>query len=585
MAGLLAASVLVAGLFGQPAKPDPVVIPYPMEMTKKPGEFEILPSTQIVATGEALEVANSFANYARVPTGYPLSIRPTKPIKDYIEFEVKDELKWLGPEGYRINVRETFISIRSATPQGLFYGVQSLRQLLPHSIESKEAVFTNWKVPGLDITDMPRFSWRGLMLDESRHFFGQEKVKKLIDTLALYKINRFHWHLVDDGGWRVEIKKYPELTKIGAWRAGDGRGWNNSDVFFHPNDGIVEVYGGFYTQDQIRDVVAYAAERNVEIVPEIEMPGHSLPALWVNRELACDDATLNKLLPNLPYQFANVYCAGNEKTYEFLEGVLDEVCELFPGKYVHIGGDEVDQRAWQTCTKCVDRRIKERLNGTDELQSYFVSRMASYLKSKGKVAIGWDEILEGGKLKDAAVMSWRGTEGGTKAINQGFAAVMSPTSHCYFDYSYATTPVEKVYGFDPMPPKLTVLQQALLLGAQGNIWTERMESFDRVEEMVFPRVLALSEALWTPSKLKSFARFQKNLPQAQNRLNALGVNYHGKDEERQDGLIGSRILISGGPPSGEASKLASFFAVLVGLFFGGHKWSNKNREASQLASG
>jgi len=573
MVALIASGVLLGSLFAQAPDATPFIIPQPMEMLLKPGEFEILPSTQIVATGKAVDEANKFAQFARVPTGYPLSIRPTKPAKDYIEFEIKDDLKWLGEEGYRINVRPTYISIRAATSTGLFYGVQSLRQLLPHSIEQKEPVFSSWKVRSVDISDMPRFGWRGLMLDESRHFFGKDKVKKLIDTLALYKINRFHWHLVDDGGWRVEIKKYPELTEVGAWRSGNGKGWNHSDIFFHPNDGIVEVYGGFYTQDAIKEVVQYASERNIEIIPEIEMPGHSLPALWVNRELACDDETLNKILPNLPYQFTNVYCAGNESTYEFLQNVLDEICALFPSKYIHIGGDEVDKTAWQTCEKCVDRRISENLNGTSELQSYFIGRITKHLKSRGRTAIGWDEILEGGKLQNAAVMSWRGTEGGTAAVKQGFPAVMSPITHLYFDYPYESVSTEKVYGFDPQPAGLTVPQQALILGAQANVWTERMESFDTVEQMVFPRALALSEALWSPKKGKNFARFEKNLPGAKKRLDALRVNYRGKGVQVREDLSGSRSFVAaaGDHLPGNTGMWATALVVLGASFFGSRK--------------
>ncbi|MFM9872422.1 MAG: beta-N-acetylhexosaminidase [Fimbriimonadaceae bacterium] len=532
--------VMAFGLMGQKTAPLPPIVPQPQEYLKKPGEFEVLPSTVIVATGDAVSEAEKLALILRRSTGYPLPIRPMKPAKDYIELNIKSELKWLGEEGYRVSVRPGYMNVRSFGASGLFYGIQSLRQLLPVEIESSRPVVTDWNVPSVEISDSPRFSWRGMHLDESRHFFGKENVKKFINSLALYKFNKFHWHLVDDGGWRIEIKKYPDLTRIGGWRIGDGRGYDHSQIFFQQNDGVYQVYGGFYTQDDIREVVKYAAERHIEIVPEIEMPGHSLPALWVNRELACDKASVNRILPVIRTQFVNTFCPGKAGTYEFLEIVLDEVVGLFPGKYVHIGGDEVDKRTWETCTDCMSLRQRERLNGTEEEYGYFVRRMASYLKSKGRTAVGWDDVLEGGAIPNMVVMSWQGEAGARAAVLAGDQAILAPQQKTYFDHEYVSTPTKEVYEFDPMPKGLTVPQQALVLGGQGQVWTEQMESWSEVEQMVFPRVLALSESLWSPNAIKNWSRFSAGLPRQSERLDVLGIESNVPVPDVENHLIAFR---------------------------------------------
>lgn len=536
----LASVVMGFTLLGQKSVPLPSIVPHPQEYVRKTGEFELLPSTVLVASGDSLGEAELLASLLRKSTGYPLPIRPIKPAKDFIELDIKAEMKWLGPEGYRLSVRPGYVSVRSYARSGLFYGLQSLRQLLPVEIESNRSVMGDWKIPAVDISDSPRFSWRGMHLDESRHFFGKEKVKKFIDSLAMYKFNRFHWHLVDDGGWRIEIKKYPDLTRIGAWRIGDGRGFDHSQIFFNQNDGVYQVYGGFYTQEDIREVVAYAASKHVEIVPEIEMPGHSLPALWVNRELACDEASVNRILPVIRTQFVNTYCPGKSETYKFLEDILDEVVDLFPGKYVHIGGDEVDKRTWETCTDCVALRQRERLNGTSDEFGFFMKRMSGYLKSKGRVAVGWDDVLEGGGAANTVVMSWQGEAGARAAVLAGDQAVLAPQQKTYFDHHYVSTPTKEVYDFEVMPKGLTVSQQALILGGQGQIWTERMENWSEVEQMVFPRMLALSETLWTPVAAKNWVRFSSGLAMQTSRLDALGVESRVPEPEIDHFLVAFR---------------------------------------------
>lgn len=539
---------LALGMVGLQSSTLPPIVPMPTEYVRKTGQFEILPSTVIVADNRELGEADRLARMLRKSTGYPLPIRPTKPVKDYIEFDLKPEMKWLGEEGYRVSVRSEYVTIRSFGIPGLFYGAQSFRQMLPKEIESDEAVFRDWNAPAAEISDAPRFEWRGMHLDVSRHFFGVDEVKKFIDLLALYKFNRFHWHLVDDGGWRIEIKGHPDLTRVGAWRIGDGRGWDHSQLFFNQNDGVYQVYGGYYTQDQVREVVEYAALRHITVVPEIEMPGHSLPALWVRRDLACDEASVNRILPQIKTQFVNTYCPGKEATYKFLTQVLDEVVELFPGDYVHIGGDEVDKRTWTTCSDCLGMRERQRLDGNEELYGFFMRRMASYLKSKGKTAVAWDEVLEGGLPGNTVVMSWRGEAGAKAAIQAGARAVMAPQQLTYFDHSYQTTPMKEVYGFDPVPKGVTAEQSALIKGGQGQVWTERLEQWGDVEQAVFPRILALSESLWSDSKAKDWARFEAGVQQQIARLDQLEVQSHVPEPEFDYYFVAFRDSVTLNPP-------------------------------------
>ncbi len=505
--------------------PLPSIVPKPVSVVPKPGVFSLLPSTVVVCDEASRPVAEMFAAQFRQSTGFPLRVSTTKPVREYIEFVTKPELKFVGEEGYRVNVRTGYVSVRGFSAKGVFYGMQSLRQMLPPQGESSTQVGAKWDVPGLDIEDYPRFKWRGMHLDVSRHFFSKDQIKQYIDTLALNKMNVFHWHLVDDGGWRIEIKKYPDLTRVGAWRTGDGSDWNMADLYFTPNDGTGQVYGGFYTQQDIKEIVKYASDRAVTVVPEIEMPGHALPALWAYREVGCDDAAVNAVLPEWHAKYTNVFCAGKEETFKFIENVLAEVMQLFPSKVIHIGGDEVDRRVWGKCSHCRQRMVTERLDGLAELQSYFVRRIEKHLNSKGRTLIGWDEILDGGLAPNATVMSWRGEEGGIKAAQAGHNVVMSPTSHCYFDFAYSMTPLEKVYAYEPVPASLTAEQAKHVLGAQGNVWTEWMETYSRVQWMSQPRGAALAEVLWSPKSARNFADFTARLKALEERYDLLGIEY------------------------------------------------------------
>jgi len=387
----------------------------------------------------------------------------------------------LGNEGYELQVTPTRITVRAPEPAGLFYGSQTLDQLL-----------ASRPIPALRMVDRPRFRWRGLMLDEARHFFGKKFVKRVIDLLALHKLNIFHWHLCDDQGWRLEIKKYPRLTEVGAWRAAEG-----------------QPYGGFYTQADIHDVVTYARSRFVTVVPEIEMPGHATAALASYPELSCaggpfDVATRWGI-------FEDVFCAGNDATFAFLEDVLGEVLELFPSKFIHIGGDECPKTRWKTCSKCQKRIRDERLNDERELQSYFIRRIGRFLNVHGRQLIGWDEILEGGLAPHAAVMSWRGMTGAVAAARAGHDVVVSPTSHCYLDYSYEKLDLETAYSLDPIPAELTDEQHNHILGAQGNMWTELTPTVVDVERQIWPRLCALAEVAWSPPGQRDFAGFSARL--------------------------------------------------------------------------
>jgi len=385
--------------------------------------------------------------------------------------------KNLGDEGYELVSTADGIKITAEKNAGLFYGCQSLKQLLPPEIFSKTLTENiKWKIPCVNISDKPRFKWRGLMLDPCRHFFDVDFIKKFIDLMALCKFNVFHWHLTEDQGWRIEIKKYPELTKIAAWRK--------------EKDGSIS--GGFYSQKQIREIVEYAAERFITVLPEIEMPGHSIAAISAYPELSCSGGQVD--VPTAWGVHENVYCAGNENTFKFLEDVLTEVFDLFPGEYIHIGGDECPKANWKKCPKCQKRIKNENLKNEDELQSYFIKRMEKFVNKNGKRLVGWDEILEGGLAPNATVMSWRGTEGGIAAAKQGHDVVMSPVTHCYFDFSQTddekidiggsvTTTTEKVYEFDPIPDELSDEEAKHILGGQGNLWTEHIATAERAEEM------------------------------------------------------------------------------------------------------
>lgn len=428
------------------------------------------------------------------------------------------------PEGgYRLEVRSNRIRIESTGGAGAFYAVQSLRQMLPAEIERGRV--SGSSIPAVEIGDQPKFPWRGVLLDVSRHFFTPNEIKRTLDLMAMQKLNVFHWHLTDDGGWRIQIKRYPKLTEQGAWRRASKDVWDYMHLEFPPAGSSVPRYGGFYTQDQIRDIVRYAAQRHIMIVPEIEMPGHCMAAVATFPDLSCNvpQADYFKATGGLPIKGA--YCPGKDSTFEFLQNVLDEVFELFPSKVVHIGGDEVDKYLWNHCPDCQKRMKDEGLKDAEELQSYFVKRMERYINSKGRSLMGWDEILQGGLAPNAMVMSWRGIEGGIKAAAANHSVVMTPTSHCYFDYTYGQISTDHVLTFHPIPKQIEgTPAESQILGGQANLWTEYVPDFKTAQQRLFPRLLAMSDVLWSGESDKQ--SFDPRLDAFYPRLQALGLNFY-----------------------------------------------------------
>ncbi|MFM7770650.1 MAG: beta-N-acetylhexosaminidase, partial [Bacteroidota bacterium] len=424
-----------------------------------------------------------------------------KNVSNYFEFNAsKTEFK---PGGYLLRISSRGVKIESNGAEGMSYGIQTLKQLLWASFQENKKHIV---LPMAVIQDAPVFSHRGLLLDCGRHFMDVKTVKKYIDALAYYKMNVLHWHLTEDQGWRIEIKKYPKLTEVGAWRY----------------DQQLNKYGGFYTQEEIKDIVAYAEARHVTIIPEIELPGHSVAALASYSWLGCQDKSI-------PVEtewgvFKDIYCAGNDKTMQFLKNVMDEVCLLFPGKYIHIGGDEAPKFRWEHCDKCQKRMHDHNLKSEAELQTWFIEEIAKYLATKGKQIIGWDEILEGGIPADALIQSWRGMEGGMAAAKQKHGVIMSPTSHCYLDYPLESINLEKVYSFNPLPPQCTAEEMKYILGAEVNMWTERAPQ-EVVDSKVFPRILAMSEVLWNAPKNRNYELFYGKVKQQYTALQNLNIKY------------------------------------------------------------
>ncbi len=530
---ILFSMLLIVGCGNKRAEVD--LIPQPLELKVNSGSFTIGENTEIIVNSDnpkVVEVAKYFVEQFNRASGYSFGILVSSEksnVKNSITFTDKNIDTSLGDEGYKLISDENKI-ILTGKPPGLFYGVQTLFQLLPEKIFSSETVTNiDWSIPSVEIKDKPRFKWRGMHLDASRFMFPVSFIKKYIDYIAMHKMNTFHWHLTDDQGWRIEIKKYPRLTEIGAWRKGTtSTEHNKPDVL----DGIP--YGGFYSQDEIREIVKYAEDRFITIVPEIEMPGHSLAALASYPNLSCTGGPF-EVRPNWGV-FYDVYCSGNDSVFIFLENVLTEVMELFPSKYIHIGGDEAPKDHWEKCPKCQLRIKNEGLKDEYELQSYFISRIEKFINSKGRQIIGWDEILEGGLAPNAAVMSWRGIEGAISAAKQNHYSVMSPKSHCYFDF-YQGNPeeepkavggvitLEKVYSFEPIPQELSKKEQKYILGVQGNVWTELITIGDEVEYMAIPRMCALAEVAWSPKEKRSLPKFINRLDAHFGRLDELNVNY------------------------------------------------------------
>ncbi len=515
------------------------IIPKPEKLEIKSGEFLLTAKTQIILNTQDPQVVD-VGEYLSALLEKPLAVRlkivqpdNNKGMKNVIKLLLSDKDKGLGSEGYSLSVKKNGITINAANAAGLFYGVQTLRQLLPPEIESGAIVRSGaLKVPCVKIKDKPRYSWRGMHLDVCRHFFPKEFIKRYIDLLAMHKMNVFHWHLTEDQGWRIEIKKYPKLTEIGAWRVNrENKHWKDREP---QKPGEKATYGGFYTQDDIREIVAYAKKRFITIVPEIEMPGHAVAALASYPQFSCTGGPYT-VLPGGYWPITDIYCAGKDETFDFLEDVLSEVIELFPGKYIHIGGDEANKANWKKCPDCQARIKKEGLKNEEELQSYSIRRIEKFLNSKGKTLIGWDEILQGGLAPNATVMSWRGMQGGIDAAKAGHDVVMTPTSYCYFDYYQSKDrdaeplaiggylPLEKVYSFEPTPPDLDAAKAKHILGAQGNVWTEYIPTPHHVEYMALPRMSALAEVVWSPKKSRNWDDFQKRMQPFYERLANLDV--------------------------------------------------------------
>lgn len=425
-------------------------------------------------------------------------------------------------EGYDLDVNAGGINIRFSDEAGALYAVETLRQMLPAAVDNAKGTNASIFVPSAHIHDAPRFPWRGMHLDVSRHFFPPSFIKKYIDYIAMMKMNVFHWHLVDDGGWRIQIDKYPKLTSIGAWRYGITTDWDQSRLRFDPESKL-EKYGGFYTKADVREIVKYAADRNITVVPEIEMPGHAMPIFAAYPEFGCQNQP-PAAQPGQPP--TDVYCAGNEATYKFTEDVLTEVMELFPSKWIHIGGDEVWKGYWHRCPRCQAKIKAEGLKDENELQSYFVRRIDKFLTEHGRRLIGWDEILEGGLAQGATVMSWRGIDGGIAAAKAGHDVVMSPTSHAYFDASYSGQPTDHVYTFEPIPDELTAAEAKHVLGGQANVWCEMIPTEARVEYMIWPRMAAMAEVLWSPKAKRDTKEFDSRIATLIDRLDQMGVNYY-----------------------------------------------------------
>ena len=523
--------VRLAGMFlaltlascGQQPVEELSIIPVPLKAELQGGAFQVNENTQLWI--EASEADKQQLQEYLAASPLKLAVAAEAPSADAIVLKQVAELPGVNSEeGYVLTSTKKGVEVQAKTGAGLFYGVQTLLQM---AAEGNKVAFGT-------ITDEPRFEYRGMMLDVSRHFFGLDFVKKQIDAMAYYKLNRLHIHLTDAAGWRIEIKKYPRLTNFAAWRSGKNwKEWWNGDRKYM-EEGEEGAEGGYFTQDQCREIVEYAKKHYITVIPEIEMPSHSEEVLTAYPELSCT---------HVPYKQAD-FCVGNEKTFEFLENVLLEVMEIFPSEYIHVGGDEASKQSWKTCPLCQARMKKEGLKDVDELQSYLIERMEKFLNKHGRNLLGWDEILEGGLAPNATVMSWRGVEGGLKAIEGGHRAIMSPGGYCYFD-SYQDAPhtqpeaiggylpLKKVYSYDPIPETFTPEQAKLMYGVQANLWAEYIPTPEHMEYMIYPRILALAEVAWSAVANKNYEDFHGRALKAVDELRAKG--YHPFDLKNEVG--------------------------------------------------
>ncbi len=515
------------------------IIPQPATMSIGKGQLTISQKNQIHLWGSGLEKNAEFL-HDYIKKLYGISLKITKEKKTITKGDIVlnfDKIEHSIAGAYHLEVTDDKVYIGGANATGVFYGIQSLIQLLP---TSSTAPLT---IPQLSVDDKPRFAYRGMHLDVGRHFFNLEFVKKYIDFIAAHKMNTFHWHLTEDQGWRIEIKKYPKLTSVGGTR-------NGTTIGRYPGTGNTNTtYTGFYTQQEIKEVVKYASDHFVEVIPEIELPGHSSAAIAAYPELSCfpeestkhpaktawNGSTEGKQVQQTWGVFEDVFCPS-ETTFQFLENVFNEVIQLFPSKYIHIGGDECPKESWKRSAFCQQIIKDKNLKDEHGLQSYFIQRIEKYLNSKGKQIIGWDEILEGGLAPNATVMSWRGEKGGIEAAKQQHNVIMTPGDWVYFDHAQnkkedsvtigGFTDLQKVYAYEPIPKGLNANEEKFVLGAQANLWTEYITNVQKAEYMLFPRMSALSEVLWSPKEIKNFAGFQNRMQKQYERYVFWGINYN-----------------------------------------------------------
>jgi hexosaminidase len=519
------------------------IIPYPSTLTQGNGYFVINSQTTIIVPNRFANEAAQLNKLIKTGAGYSLPTgksHPTNTVKFVYDAAIKN------PEAYLLNITPQQIVITTSTPAGAFHAVETIRQLLPVSIETGQNRVA-LRLPSVNIDDQPAYAWRGMHLDVSRHFFSISYLKKFIDVMALYKMNKFHLHLTDDQGWRVEIKKYPKLTEQGAWRTFNNQdsacmkqAVNNPDFNIDPQHIIHKngktLYGGFYTQKQLKDLVAYAANRHIDIIPEIDMPGHMMAAINAYPFLTCDSQNKWGEL------FSTPICPCNETTFEFAKNVYTEIMEIFPSKYIHIGGDEVDRRDWGKSEACKELMKREGITSLPDLQNYFIDRMEKFFNSKGRKLIGWDEVLEGKISSTAMIMYWRSwvPDAPVKAAQHGNQVIMTPGTPLYFDYPADKNSISNIYHFNPVPANLTAEQAKLIIGAQANIWTENIPSEKRADYMYMPRMTALAELLWT-NKQSAYKSYTQRLVQQYKRLEALNINYRQPDLE---GILDSRVFIT-----------------------------------------
>ncbi len=525
-------------VYGQ--NPVVTLIPQPVELQQSDGVFMLTKAATLsYNNADVSKMAEMFAKKINTATGFAIKAQQAKTGTIMLSLN-KAPVEKLGKEGYALESTAKGVVITANEPAGLFYGMQTLLQLLPKEIESKSEINMTWSVPLVKITDYPRFGWRGLMLDVSRNFFTKEEVKEYIDQLSRYKFNTFHWHLTDDQGWRIEIKALPKLTSVGAWRVAR---YGHFGSRAKPEPGEPATVGGFYTQDDIKEIVKYAKERNVTIVPEIDVPGHSMAAIASYPELSCTKDPNTMVNPGSSFsewygdgtfkmRIDNTLNPSDEKVYEFLDKVFTEVAALFPNQYIHVGGDECYKGFWEKDPGCQALMKKENMKNAVELQSYFMKRVEGILKSKGKKLIGWDEILEGGLAPEATVMSWRGIKGGIEAAKMGHDVVMTPTTFAYLDYQqgeatieplmYSGLRLQKCYSFNPVPEGV---DEKYILGGQGNLWTEQIPTLRHAEYMTWPRGWALAEDYWSPDANKNWNNFVERVDRQFDRSAIAEVNF------------------------------------------------------------